>query len=151
MPTQLEEIIAATRRKIAAAKASADLHALDVAAENHQPRGFRRSLQLAAGRNIAVIAELKKASPSKGLIRTDFSVAELAREFETAGAAALSVLTEEQYFLGSLQKSADGIGSRPGCPACEKTLLSTSFSWWRRELMVLTRSCSSSLRSNHRS
>ncbi len=102
MPTKLEEIIAGTRRKIAAAKGAADMHALEEAAGNHQPRGFRSSLQLAARGGIAVIAELKKASPSKGLIRSDFSVAKLAREFETAGAAALSVLTEEQYFLGSL-------------------------------------------------
>jgi indole-3-glycerol phosphate synthase len=103
VPTKLEEIISATRRKIAAAKASADLHALDEAAANHRPRGFRSSLQSAASRGIAVIAELKKASPSKGLIRADFPVVTLARELQTAGAAALSVLTDQEYFQGSLQ------------------------------------------------
>lgn len=103
MPTKLQEIISNTRRQVAAAKASADVRALGVAAGQHQPRGFRNALQSAARRGIAVIAELKKASPSKGLIRADFPVADLARELETAGAAALSVLTDERYFQGSLQ------------------------------------------------
>jgi indole-3-glycerol phosphate synthase len=103
VPTKLEEIIAATRHKVAVAKASADLPALDAAAQNHQPRGFRSSLQSAATAGVAVIAELKKASPSKGLIRADFPVANLARELETAGAAALSVLTDQKYFQGALE------------------------------------------------
>jgi indole-3-glycerol phosphate synthase len=102
MPSKLENIIAATREQVAAAKASADLRALSVAAERHQPRGFREGLRRAKS-GIAVIAELKKASPSKGLIRPDFEVAELAGELEAAGAAALSVLTNEQFFQGSLQ------------------------------------------------
>jgi indole-3-glycerol phosphate synthase len=103
MPTKLEEIIAATRGRVAAAKASADLRALGEAAEQHQPRGFCECLRRAAESSIAVIAELKKASPSKGLIRADFRVAELARELEGAGAAALSVLTNERFFQGALQ------------------------------------------------
>ncbi len=102
MPTRLEEIISSTRRRVAASKASADLRALAEAAERHQPRGFRRALQNPAS-GIAIIAELKKASPSKGLIRADFPVADLARELEAAGASALSVLTDEPYFQGSLQ------------------------------------------------
>ena len=80
MPTKLEEIVAATRERVAVAKASADLRALGEAAERHQPRGFCDGLRRGAGCGIAVIAELKKASPSKGLIREDFDVAGLAVE-----------------------------------------------------------------------
>jgi indole-3-glycerol phosphate synthase len=103
MPTKLEEIVAAARRRIAHAKASTDLRGLKAAAERHQPRGFRDALRDKSSSGAAVIAELKKASPSKGLIRNDFPVAELARELESAGAAALSVLTDEAYFQGSLK------------------------------------------------
>ncbi len=103
MPTKLDHIIAATRERVAAAKASADLRALSAGAERHQPRGFRQGLQRAGESGIAIIAELKKASPSKGLIRGDFPVGELAHELEEAGAAALSVLTDEQFFQGSLE------------------------------------------------
>ena len=103
MPTKLEEIIAATRKRVAVAKISAGPRALSEAAEWHQPRGFRDSLRRMGKSGLAVIAELKKASPSKGLIRADFPVAQLARELEDAGAAALSVLTDERFFQGSLE------------------------------------------------
>jgi len=102
MRSKLETIIATTRRRVAAARASADLHALTAAAERRHPRRFRESLQRVAESGVAVIAELKKASPSRGLIREDFPVTELARELEAAGAAALSVLTDPQFFQGSL-------------------------------------------------
>jgi indole-3-glycerol phosphate synthase len=72
-------------------------------AEQHVPRGFRRALQAKSASGVAVIAELKKASPSKGLIRERFFVEELARELEAAGAAALSVLTDTEFFQGSLE------------------------------------------------
>lgn len=103
MPTKLEEIVAATRERVATAKVSADLRVLSRAAQEHRPRGFREGLRRVAESGIAVIAELKKASPSKGLIRANFPVAELARELEEAGAAALSVLTNERFFQGSLE------------------------------------------------
>jgi len=106
MVTTLEEIVAASRRRVAAVKAAADVRVLRRQADRHQPRGFRRSIQNRTAGGVAVIAELKKASPSKGVIREDFRVAELARELEKAGAAALSVLTDEQYFQGSLQNLA---------------------------------------------
>jgi len=102
MPTKLEEIIAATRERVSAAKLTADSNELADAAACHIPRGFRANLQRASRSRPAIIAELKKASPSKGLIRADFNVADLATELEQAGAAALSVLTDDQFFRGSL-------------------------------------------------
>ncbi|MGC2326215.1 MAG: indole-3-glycerol phosphate synthase TrpC [Candidatus Sulfotelmatobacter sp.] len=103
MPAFLDQIIAATRGKVLAAKRAADLRDLERRAERHAPRGFRRGLESKSRDGIAVIAELKKASPSKGLIRAEFHPAELARELEAAGAAALSVLTDEEFFQGSLE------------------------------------------------
>jgi indole-3-glycerol phosphate synthase len=103
MAAVLDKIIAATRARVAEAKRNSDLRELDRRAEPHEPRGFRRALQTKAHGGIAVIAELKKASPSKGLIRAEFRPAELARELEAAGAAALSVLTDEEFFQGSLR------------------------------------------------
>lgn len=98
----LEEIVAATRRKVAETRSSADLDDLEGRAQAHLPRGFRKALEAASASGPGVIAELKKASPSRGLIRSDFDVAALATELAAAGATALSVLTDEEYFQGSL-------------------------------------------------
>ena len=102
MPTKLEEILAATRARVAATKAAMGIADPASAAQRHQPRGFRANLRRVSQSGPAVIAELKKASPSKGLIRADFDVPSLTAELEFAGAAALSVLTDEQFFQGSL-------------------------------------------------
>jgi indole-3-glycerol phosphate synthase len=102
MAAILERIVAATRARVAESRRTADLRELERRAERHVPRGFRRALQAKSREGVAVIAELKKASPSKGLIREDFHPAELARELAAAGAAALSVLTDEEFFQGSL-------------------------------------------------
>ncbi len=76
---------------------------LERRADLHVPRGFRRNLEDIARTRPAVIAELKKASPSRGLIREEFDPTILAEELESAGAAALSVLTDEKFFQGSLE------------------------------------------------
>jgi len=102
MPASLDSIVAATRQRLSRNRRSCDLRALERAAAGHTPRGFRNQLRRVARDGIAAIAELKKASPSRGLIRADFKPAKLARELEQAGAAALSVLTDEQFFQGSL-------------------------------------------------
>jgi len=101
--TVLEDIIAATRRRVAECRSTADVRDLEKRAEAHVPRGFRNALATASAAGPAIIAELKKASPSKGLIRSDFNVKELAKELAGAGATALSVLTDEEYFQGSLE------------------------------------------------
>jgi indole-3-glycerol phosphate synthase len=103
MATQLERILAHTRVEVRERRARADVGLLERQASAHQPRGFEAALRGAAESGIAVIAELKKASPSKGLIRADFEPVGLARALEAAGAAALSVLTDAEYFQGSLE------------------------------------------------
>src|SRR5271167_826499 len=103
MPVFLDQIVASTRRKVAEAKRVVDPRELERRAEQHAPRGFRRALEEKSRAGVAVIAELKKASPSQGLIRAEFCVEELAGELEAAGAAALSVLTDEEFFQGSLE------------------------------------------------
>ena len=103
MPTKLEEILAATRARVAADKPATSLSEMTAAAERHHPRGFRENLRRVSQAGPAVIAELKKASPSKGLIRPNFDVPALAAELESAGAAALSVLTDQPFFQGSLR------------------------------------------------
>lgn len=103
MPASLDSIIAAKREDISRSRRNVDMRRLEQAASGHVPRGFREGLRRATPDGIAIIAELKKASPSKGLIRTEFRPAELAVELEHAGAAALSVLTDEPFFQGSLE------------------------------------------------
>ena len=97
MPASLDSIVAATRQRLSqriseytsTGRRNSDLQAMERAAAEHTPRGFRNQLRRVARDGVAVIAELKKASPSKGLIRADFRPSELARELERAGAAAL--------------------------------------------------------------
>jgi indole-3-glycerol phosphate synthase len=103
MPASLDTIIAATRQRLSPRRDSSELRATERAAADHTPRGFRKRLREASENGIAIIAELKKASPSKGMIRADFEPSLLAPDLERAGAAALSVLTDEQFFQGSLE------------------------------------------------
>ena len=103
MPTRLESILATTRATVAEAKNRVSVAELDARAAKHQPRGFAAMLRAVAMERPAVIAELKKASPSKGLIRADFQIEWLAQRYAIGGAGALSVLTDEPYFQGSLR------------------------------------------------
>src|SRR5437763_982292 len=98
----LGDIIAATRKKVNDSRANSDMRELEQRAELHVPRGFRKTVESASISGPAVIAELKRASPSRGLIRADFDPRLLGPELELAGATALSVLTDEEFFHGSL-------------------------------------------------
>ena len=99
----LNKILATKKTEVAASKLAVSLDQLQAQAEAQgEPRDFVGSIHKKIMSNkAAVIAEIKKASPSKGVIREDFKPAEIAKSYEKAGAACLSVLTDEQYFQGS--------------------------------------------------
>jgi indole-3-glycerol phosphate synthase len=98
----LERICAAKRRAVAARKAVAPLAALEARLSATPARGFRRALEAKIeADDLALIAEIKQASPSRGLIRADFDPAALARTYAEGGAACLSVLTETEHFRGA--------------------------------------------------
>lgn len=101
--TVLSTILASTRASLAASKGAVSLAELEHRASQHRPRGWAAALRRQAAKGPAVIAEIKKASPSKGLIRADFDPEWLARRYRAGGAAALSVLTDEPFFQGSLR------------------------------------------------
>lgn len=102
----LDRILATKNEEVAAAKAQRSL--ADLAARigdlEDIPRGFARALRtMAASGGTPIIAEVKKGSPSKGIIRADFDPVTIAEEYQDAGATCLSVLTDQQYFYGHLR------------------------------------------------
>lgn len=122
----LERILARTRQTVAERKQQTSVAALESRARDHQPRGFARALRSASGRAPAILAEIKKASPSKGLIRADFDVPYLARALKQGGAAALSVLTDEPFFQGSLAHLATA-SEVSGLPCLRKDFIVDPF------------------------
>lgn len=98
----LAAIVSHKREEIARAKAQCSLATLqNLAGQQPAAHDFRQALT--AGKNIAVIAEMKKASPSAGTLREDFDPIKLAQSYERHGAAALSILTDGKFFGGNLE------------------------------------------------
>ena len=101
MANVLDEINARKKEEVAALTQRYSAIALaDMAASAPQVRGFTKALKTASENGYGLIAELKKASPSKGLIRPDFNPVDIAKSYEAGGASCLSILTDEHYFQG---------------------------------------------------
>ena len=102
----LDEIVAKTKSKLEEKKQRVSLEELSskIDFENLKEMNFKKSLQNKAE---AIIAEIKKASPSAGIISDDFDPVSKSKEYESFGASALSILTEEDYFLGNIQYLKD--------------------------------------------
>lgn len=106
MSTILDEILAQKHREVAAARNQVNLADLEARLATAPPvRGFLEALRSAA--RPGLIAEVKKASPSAGLIRADFDPVAIARQYEVAGATCLSILTDEKFFQGHLSYLRD--------------------------------------------
>ena len=112
----LARILAAKRREVEARKIAKPLG--EEMFRSRRPGAFRRAF---AGDRVSLIAEIKRASPSKGPLRPDLSPADLARAYETAGAAAVSVVTDHEFFGGSLDDL------REARAACRLPLLRKDF------------------------
>lgn len=101
--TILDKILETKRKEVQALHERFELEELKAAvAQAPRARNFFSAVTAKPTRLVNLIAEVKKASPSAGVIREDFDPVEIARQYESAGAAAISVLTDEQYFRGSL-------------------------------------------------
>jgi len=141
----LQRIVAVKRDEVAAAQRNRPLAAIRSAAEASlagasatatasgealAPRGFERALRarIAAGHS-AVIAEIKKASPSKGVLREDFAPPAIAASYERGGAACLSVLTDESFFQGSMSYLRE---ARAACslPVLRKDFIVDAYQVW---------------------
>ena len=113
IPSILKRILATKAEEVAVRSGRCNLATISAMARDQAPaRGFANRVSTLTANGPAVIAEVKKASPSAGVIREDFRPADIAASYEQAGAACLSVLTDEQYFQGCDDYMA---GARQAC------------------------------------
>jgi indole-3-glycerol phosphate synthase len=123
--TVLDKIVVTKLEEIAAAKSSVSETELRAQLKDAPaPRDFFRALD--GGSEIRLIAEVKKASPSKGVIRADFNPVEIAKIYEANGAACLSVLTDEHYFQGNLDYLRD-VRAQVSLPVLRKDFILDSY------------------------
>jgi indole-3-glycerol phosphate synthase len=122
----LKKILEKKRERLVAARAETPLKEIRKRAEEAAPTGaardFTAALTRAPGQRIRLIAELKKASPSRGLIRRDFDHRAIARVYAQKGASAVSVLTEEDFFMGRLAYLSD-VRRIAACPLLRKDFI----------------------------
>ncbi len=103
----LEKILSEKALEVSSLKKNNSLSNLEKIGHSFKRRGFEKILfNFRAQKKLAVIAEIKKASPSKGQFKTDFDVEEISISYESNGAACISVLTDEKFFMGSLENLA---------------------------------------------
>ncbi len=130
MNNLLTQIIARTRLDLAVEQQRLpEAHLRDLALALAVPHNFRAALGPMADGRPRVIAELKRASPSKGLIRRDFGVVSLAAELEEHGAAALSVLTEPRWFQGS-PEYLRAVAANAAIPVLRKDFIIDPYQLW---------------------
>jgi indole-3-glycerol phosphate synthase len=125
----LDRILAQKRREVAARRERTPLGLLEPQCSREAPpRSLERALRDCSS-DLAVIAEVKKASPSKGVIRRDFDPVAIATAYERAGAAAVSVLTDEEHFQGSLEHLRE-VRRRVALPVLRKDFILDPYQVW---------------------
>jgi indole-3-glycerol phosphate synthase len=128
-PDLLAAIVAATRRRIDVQREQGREKAIRRAAEARVPDGERFISRLSRPTSVNVIAECKRRSPSRGVLRSDYDAPSLAAAYEASGAAAISVLTEPTFFDGAIEH-LEAVDARVGVPLLRKDFIVDECQLW---------------------